>query len=317
VATTEYGDPLSTSADVTVHVATPEESAEVLLVSQSTTEPVAEVRANVTVPAGVPAEEGTPVTVAVTVAELPDPVGGFTVTWVLEPACETFCVNVPLDAAKLPSPEYATVTVYGPLAAKSSCVATLQVVLPLVLFTASLLDWHGITLAELLVIVQVTVPVGWPTPGEPAATMAEKLAAFDVIVGFALALMVTVEGDLSTVCVSGVAVEPVNAPVWPEYVTLTVTGDWARVSPPEMVQVAWPFVSATTSPFSQARAGRCPAPFVGAGSVRAKVTEPVAVPAAGATALTVAVKVTDCPLTEGLAEDVRTVALAPALTVKL
>jgi len=38
-----------------------------------------------------------------------------------------------------------------------------------------------------------------------------------------------------------------------------------------------------------------------------KLTVPVAVPAPGETALTVAVKVTDCPKTEGLVEDVNTV----------
>ena len=38
-----------------------------------------------------------------------------------------------------------------------------------------------------------------------------------------------------------------------------------------------------------------------------KLTVPVAVPAPGETALTVAVKVTDCPKTEGLVEDVNSV----------
>ena len=38
-----------------------------------------------------------------------------------------------------------------------------------------------------------------------------------------------------------------------------------------------------------------------------KLTVPVAVPAPGETALTVAVKVTDCPNTEGLVEDVNAV----------
>ena len=47
--------------------------------------------------------------------------------------------------------------------------------------------------------VQVTVPVGWPAPGDAAATMAEKLAASAVIVGLAFAVIVTWEGDLPTV----------------------------------------------------------------------------------------------------------------------
>ena len=80
MATTEYGDPLRTSAEVTVQVATPDDKVELLLVSQSTTEPVAEVSANVTDPVGVPALAGAPVTLAVMVAGLPEPAGGLTVT---------------------------------------------------------------------------------------------------------------------------------------------------------------------------------------------------------------------------------------------
>ena len=53
--------------------------------SQSTTEPLAEVNANVTVPVGVPALAGIPVTVAVTVAGLPEAAGALTVTVVFDP----------------------------------------------------------------------------------------------------------------------------------------------------------------------------------------------------------------------------------------
>ena len=45
-----------------------------------------------------------------------------------------------------------------------------------------------------------------------------------------------------------------------------------------------------------------------------KVTVPVGVPLAGAVAATVAVKVTDCPKTEGFADDVTAVAELPLLT---
>ena len=45
-----------------------------------------------------------------------------------------------------------------------------------------------------------------------------------------------------------------------------------------------------------------------------KVTVPVGVPAPGATAETVAVKVTDCPKTDGLADDVTVVAVSALFT---
>jgi hypothetical protein len=48
-----------------------------------------------------------------------------------------------------------------------------------------------------------------------------------------------------------------------------------------------------------------------------KLTEPVGVPAPGATTATVAVKVTDCPKTDGLTEDVRLVVVVALLTTWL
>ena len=78
-------------------------------------------------------------------------------------------------------------------------MATLQVVLPVVLLTMSLLEAQGTAVPDALVRVQLTVPVGWPAPGDAAATMAEKLAALAVIVGLSFAATVTWEGDLPTV----------------------------------------------------------------------------------------------------------------------
>jgi hypothetical protein len=46
-----------------------------------------------------------------------------------------------------------------------------------------------------------------------------------------------------------------------------------------------------------------------------KVTIPVAVPLPGATALTVAVNVTGCPKTDGLADELREVEVLALLTV--
>ncbi len=56
-----------------------------------------------------------------------------------------------------------------------------------------------------------------------------------------------------------------------------------------------------------------PVPNVAAPSL--KVTVPLGVPLPGATAATVAVKVTDCPNTEGLAEEATVVVVPAALTV--
>jgi hypothetical protein len=60
-------------------------------------------------------------------------------------------------------------------------------------------------------------------------------------------------------------------------------------------------------------ADRVPVPRVTVPS--RNVTVPDGLPAPGATAVTVAVKVTDCPKTEGLAEDVRLVLVLALLTV--
>ena len=57
---------------------------------------------------------------------------------------------------------------------------------------------------------------------------------------------------------------------------------------------------------------RVPVPRVVAPSE--KVTLPVGVPAPGAVTLTVAVKVTDCPITEGLREEVTVVVVLALLT---
>ena len=67
-----------------------------------------------------------------------------------------------------------------------------------------------------------------------------------------------------------------------------------------VVSVAWPALSV-------------PVPSVAAPSM--KVTVPVGVPAAGATGVTVAVNVTDCPDTDGFTDDVTVVELLALFTV--
>ena len=88
-----------------VQVAAPEASVAVLLVSQEIAAPEADVTTKVTVPVGVPALAGIPITVALTVAGLPEPAGGLTATLVLEPVCEIAWVKVPVEVAKFASPE--------------------------------------------------------------------------------------------------------------------------------------------------------------------------------------------------------------------
>jgi hypothetical protein len=60
-------------------------------------------------------------------------------------------------------------------------------------------------------------------------------------------------------------------------------------------------------------AGKVQLPIVAAPS--RKLTEPVGDPAPGARTVTVAVNVTDCPNTDGLADDARVVAVLALLTV--
>jgi hypothetical protein len=62
-------------------------------------------------------------------------------------------------------------------------------------------------------------------------------------------------------------------------------------------------------------AERVPLPITVAPS--RKLTVPVGVPAPGATTATVAVKVADCPNTDGLTEDVRVVVVSALLTTWL
>ncbi len=89
-----------------------------------------------------------------------------------------------------------------------------------------------------------------------------------------------------------------------------VSGDgrrWGRGAPAEptasvlIVNIAWP------EPF------RVPVPRIPGPSL--KVTVPVGVPAPGLFAVTVAVKVTDCPDTDGLAEELTDVAVLAFFTV--
>ena len=76
--------------------------------------------------------------------------------------------------------------------------------------------------------------------------------------------------------------------------------EWVATLSAEVVKVAWPPLSA-------------PVPSVVVPSL--KVTVPVGVPAPGATAVTVAVKVTAWPNTEGLAKEASAVVVSALFTV--
>jgi hypothetical protein len=146
--------------------------------------------------------------------------------------------------------------------------------------------------------------------------MAEKLAALAVMVGLSLAAIVTWEGDLPTVWMKlGEADDPKLKE--PEYVTLTVRGD-CSTRRPGMEQVAVPplrvTLSAVVPPLLQLGVARCPGPFVGTGSLKANVTLPDGVPVAGATGLTVAVKVSGCPATAGFTGELTAVVVDPLPT---
>ena len=82
-----------------------------------------------------------------------------------------------------------------------------------------------------------------------------------------------------------------------------------------MEQVAVPplrvTLSAAVPPPPQLGVARCPGPLVGTGSLKAKVTVPDGVPVAGATAPTVAVKVSGCPVTPGFADELTVVVVDP------
>jgi len=137
-----------------------------------------------------------------------------------------------------------------------------------------------------------TVPVRVPAPGATGFTVAVKDTDWPDTDGFTDEATVVVLLAWLTVCVSG---EPVlSLPMkllLPPYTAVIVCDATDNAA---VVNVAWPALSALL-----------PSVFVPS----EKVTVPVGVPAPGNTALTVAVKVTDWPNTEGLTEEATVVVL--------
>src|SRR5581483_11874078 len=143
---------------------------------------------------------------------------------------------------------------------------------------------------------KVTFPVGVPAPGATALTVAVKVTAWPNADGLTEDVTVVVVLAWLTVCVSVAEVLVVKL-VSPAY---TAVMAWPATAKAAVVNVAEPPESvAVPSVVVPSR----------------KVTVPLGVPVPGATAVTVAVKVTPWPNTEGLTEEVTVVVLLACLTV--
>jgi hypothetical protein len=138
----------------------------------------------------------------------------------------------------------------------------------------------------------VTVPVGVPAPGDTTATVAVNVTDCPNTDGLADEVRVVVVFALLTVWVRTALVLPekLESPLY-----LAVI-EWDPTASVDVANVATPPDSV-------------PVPRVVVPS--RKVTVPVGVPVAGGTGATVAVNVTDCPKTDGLAEDVTVVVVWP------
>src|SRR2546427_709988 len=151
---------------------------------------------------------------------------------------------------------------------------------------------------ELAPSLKFTVPVGVPTPGATAATVAVNVTLWPNTDGFADDVSVVVVLDWLTTC-DTTELRSDERLVWPQ----------CRAGRPrqpslkkDVAQVADPAASACA-----------PQPVMElAPSLKSAV--PVGVPAPGATAATVAVKVTLCPKTDGFTDDVRLVDVLAWLT---
>src|SRR5436309_10147064 len=144
--------------------------------------------------------------------------------------------------------------------------------------------------------LKVTFPAGLPEPGLLAVTVAVKVTDCPNTDGLAEELADVVV-PYFTVCVNLGDVLPLKL-ASPPYDALI---EWEPTASVLVTNVAWPEPS------------RVPVPRVLEPSL--KVTVPVGVPAAGLFAVTVAVKVTGCPDTDGLIEELTDVAVLAFFTV--
>jgi len=140
------------------------------------------------------------------------------------------------------------------------------------------------------------MPVGVPAPGATALTVAVKTTDWPNADGFTNEVTVVELLARLTVWVMAVEVLPLKL-LSPPYVTVIV---WLPTESNEVANVALPALKLAV-------------PNVAAPS--RNVTVPVGVPVAGATALTVAVKVTAWPKTDGFTDEVTVVKLLALFTV--
>lgn len=145
---------------------------------------------------------------------------------------------------------------------------------------------------------KLTVPVGVPEPGAAAVIVAVKVTFCPNTEGFAVELTETVLVSWFTTCGDAESSPLLGRKLpSPEYDAVIV---WLPSPSEEMVNVACPEESVT--------------PEANVVDPSVKIAVPVGVPAAGATALTVAVKVTVWPKTDGCVEEVIVVVLEAMLT---
>jgi hypothetical protein len=186
------------------------------------------------------------------------------------PALFTVCppLNVAELLVKLPSPEYAAVTVWFP-------DANVEVLPELAVPDESVTGEPKFIPS----IANCTVPVGVPVDGETAATLAVKLTDWPYVDGLPLLPTLTLLLAIFTVWppvrVSELPVKFTS----PEYVAVTVW--FATDSVAVFPEVAVPDESVTGEPKFVPSIANC--------------TVPLGVPVAGETAVTVAVNVTPCP----------------------
>src|SRR5216684_2488487 len=244
-----------------------------------------------TVPVGVPAPGAVALMVAVNVTDWPN-TDGFAdeLRLVVVDAWLTVCVSVALVlVVKLVSPLYTAVMLCAPTASElllqvADAAASACAPQPVMVVPASL---------------KFTVPVGVPAPGAVALMVAVNVTDWPNTDGFADELRLVVVDAWLTVCVS-VALVLVVKLVSPLYTAVML---WAPIASELLLQVADPAASA------------CAPQPVMVVPASLKFTVPVGVPAPGAVALMVAVKVTDWPNTDGFADELRLVVVDAWLTV--
>ena len=244
-------------------------------------------------PVGVPAPGATAATVAVNVTFCPGVDGladEVTAVVVLALFTTWSVASAPLLLLKLALPLYVAVTVYG-LPVTVSVEVLACAVPPLKLTGAPRLDPS---------MRNWTVPVGVPDPGDTAATVAVKVTFCPKTDGLADEVTPVVVFALFTVWPPASVPSLLLKLPLPLYCAMTLCGLPLTVRVAVLV-CALPPLKLTGAPKLEPSTTNC--------------TVPAGVPAPGATAATVAVKVTFCPNTDGVPDDVTPVVVFALFTV--